>query len=256
MLSNYTPKSDLLNGRVILVTGASQGIGAAVAETYAAYGATVILLARTVKKLEALYDKIEQAGYPKPAIYPMNLANATPRDFEELAQNINQHFGRLDGLLHNAAMLGGLTPIEHYDIEQWYHIMQVNLHSAFLLTQFTLPLLKRAQSASVIFTTAPTGLNGKAYWGAYGVSKFALQGLMQTLADELEVNTAVRVNSINPVQARTQLRRNIYPAENPNLSPAPEEILSPYLYLMGTDSLGVTGKTIEAFPQKAPLAFA
>jgi len=247
MENHYKPKLDLLSGRVVLVTGASRGIGAAAAKKYAAHGATVILLARTVKNLETLYDEIEQAGYPKPAIYPMNLANATPKDYEELMQNIDKHFGRLDGLLHNAALLGSLTPLEHYPIEQWYQVLQVNLHSAFLLTQFTLPLLKRAQNASIVFTSAPVGQQGKAYWGAYGVSKFGIQGFMQTLADELETNTTIRVNAINPGRVRTNLRSSAYPAEDPTLSPAPDAILSRYLYLMGADSIGVNGKTFDLF---------
>lgn len=247
-ISQYAPKANYLNGRVVLVTGASRGMGYTAAKAYAAHGATVILLARHIKQLESLYDEIELSGAPKPAIYPVNLANATPRDYEELMRNIEQHFGRLDGLLLNAAMVGSLTPIEHYDIEQWYQVLQVNLHSNFLLTQAALPLLKRAKDASILFTTAPVGLQGKAYWGAYSVSKFGIQGLMQTLADELEINTSIRVNSINPIQIRTHLRNNLYPGENPNHSPEPEELLPMYLYLMGSDSRGITGQTFTVQP--------
>jgi NAD(P)-dependent dehydrogenase (short-subunit alcohol dehydrogenase family) len=238
--------SDLLSDRVILVTGASSGIGRAVAKTYAVHGARVILLARTVRKLEFLYDEIINAGCPTPAIYPFNLANATPKDYQDLAYNIDTHFGRLDGLLHNAALLGSLTPIEHYPIEQWYQVLQVNLNSAFLLTHATLPLLKRSVDASVLFTVANEGFQGKAYWGAYGISKFALQGFMQILADELEINTSIRVNSINPIRARTVLRANAYPGENVTDLPWPQDILSQYLYLMGPESSHITGKAINA----------
>lgn len=245
-IETYTPSTDLLKNRVILVTGASQGIGRAVAKTFAAHGATVILLARTVKKLETLYDEIVEAGHPTPAIYPFNLANATPKDYEDLRHNLETHFGKLDGLLHNAAELGTLTPLEHYPIEQWYQVLQVNLNSAFLLTQATLPLLKRSLDASIVFTIANEGLQGKAYWGAYGVSKFALNGLMQTLALELETNTSVRVNSINPVQVRTKLRAGAYPAENTKDLPSPDTILPLYLYLMGPDSQGIRGKNFDA----------
>ncbi len=232
----------MLKNRVILVTGASRGIGRSAAKTFATYGATVILLARTVKKLETLYDEIVEAGHPLPAIYPFNLANATPKDYEDLRQNIESHFGKLDGLLHNAAELGTLTPIEHYPIEQWAHVLQVNLNSAFLLTQATLPLLKRSENASIVFTTADEGLKGKAYWGAYGVSKFALNGLMQTLAQELETNTNIRVNSINPNKVRTTLRASVYPAENIKDLPLPEAIMTHYLYLMGPDSGDIRGQ--------------
>lgn len=241
-IKTYTPSTDLLKDRVILVTGASQGIGRSAAKTFAAYGATVILLARTVKKLETLYDEIVEAGYPTPAIYPFNLANATLKDYEDLKQNIELHCGKLDGLLHNAAELGTLTPIEHYPFEQWIQVLQVNLNSAFLLTQATLPLLKRSEDASIVFTTANEGLEGKAYWGAYGVSKFALNGLMQTLAQELETNTNIRVNSINPNQVRTALRANAYPAENTKDLPLPEALMPQYLYLIGPDSCKIQGQ--------------
>jgi len=248
-LETYSPSSELLKNRIILVTGASRGIGRAAAKTFATYGATVILLARTVKKLEALYDEIVTAGHPTPAIYPFNLANATPKDYEDLQQSIAHHFGRLDGLLHNAAELGTLTPLEHYPIEQWYRVLQVNLNSAFLLTQATLPLLKHSLDASIVFTAANEGTTGKAYWGAYGVSKFALNGLMQILANELETNTSIRVNSVNPSRVRTQLRTSAYPAENTKDLPLPEAILTQYLYLMGPDSRAIRGRNFEAKSQ-------
>jgi NAD(P)-dependent dehydrogenase (short-subunit alcohol dehydrogenase family) len=249
LLENYSPSPEMLKNRVILVTGASSGIGWAAAKIFAAQGATVILLARTVKKLEALYDEIVAAGHPAPAIYPFNLANAVPNDYEDLSQNIENHFGRLDGLLHNAAALGTLTPLEHYPIEQWYQVLQVNLNSAFLLTQATLPLLKRSLGASLVFTTANEGTRGKAYWGAYGVSKFALNGLMQILADELETNTNIRVNSVNPVRVRTPLRASAYPAENTKDLPLPETILPLYLYLMDPNNREIRGRNFEVKTQ-------
>ncbi len=246
LLKNYRPSAKLLKDRVILVTGASSGIGRAVTKTFAAHGATVILLARTIKKLEALYDEIVAAGHPTPAIYPFNLSNAAPKDYEDLRHSIEHHFGQLDGLLHNAAELGTLTPLEHYPIQQWYQVLQVNLNSAFLLTQATLPLLKRALDASILFTTANEGTTGKAYWGAYSVSKFGLNGLMQILAHELETNTRIRVNSINPKQVRTPLRLSAYPGETAKDLALPETILPLYLYLMGSDSKGIRGHIFDA----------
>lgn len=242
--ASYKPTENLLTDKIILVTGASRGIGRAIAKTYARYGATVILLARSVKLLSSLYDEIESLGGPTPAIYPFNLTNATPQDYEDLKDNIQNHFGRLDGLVHNAALLGTLTPIEHYPIEQWYQVLQTNLHSPFLLTRAVISLLKMASNASIIFTGANEGLKGKAYWGAYGVSKFGLMGLAQTLAEELESNTTIRVNCINPVRSRTQLRASAYPGENSKKNTMPENMIDYYLYLMGDDSLGVTGETV------------
>jgi NAD(P)-dependent dehydrogenase (short-subunit alcohol dehydrogenase family) len=243
---NYTPKNDLLNKRVILVTGAGDGIGRQAALSYAAHGATVILLGRTIRKLEAVYDAIEASGGPKPAIYPMNLEGATEAEIQSLAETIENEFSRLDGLLHNAALFHGLTPIQHHTYEKWVGIIQANLNAPFLLSRSLIPLLARADDASMIFTSADVGIEGKAYWGAYGVSKFAINGLMQILADELEENTSIRVNSINPGTVATRIRALAYPGESPKDHPSPASIMQTYLYLMGADSKNVNGQTLLA----------
>lgn len=243
---NYTPSPDLLANRVILVTGAGDGIGRTAASTFAKYGATVILLGRTTRKLEAVYDTIEKAGYPQAAIYPMNLEGASPKDYEALTLTLDKEFGRLDGLLHNAALLGTLTPIEHYNISLWYTLIQVNLNAPYLLTRACLNLLRRSSDASIVFTSAEVGRKGKAYWGAYAVSKFAIEGMMQVLADELETNTRIRVNSLDPGAVRTALRANAFPGENPDDVPLPETVMPLYLYLMGPDSRAVTGQALRA----------
>jgi NAD(P)-dependent dehydrogenase (short-subunit alcohol dehydrogenase family) len=244
-MTNYTPSATLLNNRIILVTGAGDGIGRAAAKSFAAHGATVILLGRTVRKLETLYDEIEKNGGPKPAICPMNLETATPKDYETLVNMLEKEFGRLDGLLHNAAVLGTLTPIEHYNVNTWYQVMQVNLHASFLLTQACLKLLKKSDDASILFTSSDVGRQGRAYWGAYAVSNFAVEGLMQVLAAELDTNTSIRVNSIDPGPTRTAMRATAYPGEDPSTLPPPEDILSAYLYLMGPDSKGVNGQAMN-----------
>jgi len=244
--NSYVARSDLLAERVILVTGAGDGIGRAVSLACAAHGATVILLGRTVHKLESVYDDIVTAGGPKPAIYPMDLEGAVPEDHRQLAQRVNAELGRLDGLLHNAGLLGTLTPLEHYDTLEWLRVMQVNVNAPFLLSQACLPLLKCAPDASLLFTSSGVGRRGRAYWGAYSVSKFAVEGMMQVLADELDENARVRVNSINPGQVRTRMRAAAYPAENPDDLPTPQDIVHAYLYLLGPDSHGVHGKTLDA----------
>jgi NAD(P)-dependent dehydrogenase (short-subunit alcohol dehydrogenase family) len=243
---DYAPRADLLAGRTILVTGAGDGIGKAVSSACAAHGATVILLGRTVAKLETVYDDIVAAGGPQPAIYPMDLEGATPDDHRQLAENVASQLGRLDGLLHNAGSLGSLTPIAHYDPVEWLRVIHVNLNAPFLLTQSCLPLLERASDASVVFTSSGVGRRGRAYWGAYGASKFGVEGLMQILADELEENSTVRVNSLNPGRVRTAMRAAAYPAENPAELLTPAEIVAPYLYLMGPDSAGVHGQALDA----------
>ncbi len=244
-MQEYHPPKGLLNDKVILVTGAGDGIGAAVAQDLAKYGATVILLGRTQKKLEAVYDLIENAGYPQPAIYPLELQLATPKDYKILAATIHKEFGRLDGLLHNAAVLGTLTPIEHYDNRLWAHVLHVNLNAPFMMTKACLPLLKKARDASIIFTSANVGYKGQAYWGAYAVSKAATENLMEILSEELEVNTNIRVNSVDPGRVRTRMNALAYPGDDPANVPLPKDITAVYLYLLGPDSEGVTGERFD-----------
>ena len=245
-IHDYQPAQDLLKGRVILITGAGDGIGAAVAKDCAKHGATIILLGRTTRKLENVYDAIEEAGGPTPGIVPLNLEGASPKEYQELAHTIDKEFGRLDGLLHNASLLGTLTPLGQYDIEQWYKLMQVNLNAPFLLTQALLPQLKESDDASVIFTSSSVGRQGRAYWGGYAVSKAGNESMMQIWADELETNTNVRVNSINPGATRTAMRAKAYPGEKPNSVAKPADITSAYLYLLGPDSKEITGKQFNA----------
>lgn len=245
-MSSYSPPANLLAGRVILITGAGAGIGRAVAMGCAEHGATVVLLGRTLAKLEQVYDEIETAGHPQPAIYPMNLEGATPKDYVDLATTLEREFGRLDGLLHNAAVLGSLSPLAHQDIDLWFKVMQVNLNAPFLLTRACLGLLMQAPDASVLFSADQVGRKGRAYWGAYGVSKFGIEGMSQILAQELESNTQVRVNTIDPGAVRTRMRTLAYPGENAAANPPPETVVPAYLYLLGPDSRGISGRQFEA----------
>jgi len=246
-MKNYTPAKDLLKERVILVTGAGNGIGRAAARAYAAHGATVVLLGRTQRCLDETYDLIEEAGGPQPALIPLNLERATEDELLAVATMIGQTFGRLDGVLHNAARLALMSRIDDYDYPTWNRVLQVNLTAPFLLTQACLPLLRQADEASLIFTSDRVGRKAKAYWGAYGVSKFAIEGLMQTLAEELE-NSNIRVNSIAPCPTRTALRADAFPGEDPNSLPRPEALMNSYLYLMGSDSRELNGQALDALP--------
>ena len=246
--AGYQPHEKLLQGRVILVTGAGDGIGRAAARSFAAHGATVILLGKTQSKLEQVYDEIVAAGHPEPLILALDLQYLTPDSAKALADTVEQELGQLDGLLHNAALLGSVTPVADYSPERWQQVMQVNVHAAFLLTQTLLPLLTQTANASVIFTTSSVGRQGRAFWGAYAVSKFAVEGLMETLADELDEVTTVRVNAINPGATRTRMRAAAYPGENPATRPAADSLMPLYLYLMGPDSIGVSGNSFDAQP--------
>jgi len=242
----YSARPDLLAGRTILVTGAGRGIGEAAAKAYAAHGATVLLLGKNEDNLNRVYDDIEAAGHPRPAVIPFNLETALPHQYDELAAMIEREFGHLDGLLHNAAIVGPRTPLEQLSGDNFMRVMQVNVNAMFMLTSTLLPLLKLAKDASVIFTSSSVGRKGRAYWGAYAVSKFATEGLMQVLADELDDTAAVRANSVNPGATRTDMRTKAYPGENPLVNPLPEEIMPVYLYLMGPDSIGVNGQALDA----------
>ena len=181
---NYQPPAGMLQNRIIVVTGAGDGIGKVAAQTFARFGATVVLLGRTLGKLESVYDSIEAAGGPKPAIFPINLEGAAPQDYEQLKIALDNEFGRVDGLLHNASELGARTPLGQYPVSDWQKVLQVNVTAPFLLTRALLPLLQKSADARVVFTGSSVGVKGRAYWGAYAVSKGATETLMQVLADD------------------------------------------------------------------------
>ena len=242
---DYMAPADLLKNRIILVSGAGRGIGAQAARTYAAHGATVLLLGKTEKHLNAVYDEIVAAGHLEPVVIPLDLEKASAEAYQELAAMIESEFGRLDGLLHNASILGPRTPLEQFKAESFAKVMQINVNAMFMLNSAMIPLLRLSSDASVIFTSSSVGRKGRAYWGAYAVSKFATEGLMQVMADELD-DTTIRANSVNPGATRTDMRAHAYPGENPENNPTPAEIMPVYLYLMVSDSQKVTGQALDA----------
>lgn len=243
---NYAYPADLLRERIILITGASDGIGRALAVHAAGHGAQVILHGRNADKLERVYDEIEAIDdAPRPSIAVMDLAAADSNAYLTLADSLKAEFGRLDGLVHNASILGELYTIEQYDIELWQKVMHVNLTSAFALTQVCLPLLKESPDASVIFTSSGVGRTGRAFWGAYSVSKFATEGLSQTLADEHRQGN-IRSNCINPGGTRTKMRLAAFPGEDRDKLKRPDDLMPTYMYLLGPDSAAVTGQSLDA----------
>ena len=242
----YEYAQDILRDRIILITGASDGIGKALALHSARLGAQVILHGRNTAKLEKVYDEIEGIdGAPRPSIAVLDLVSANAEGFTTLATSLQDEFGRLDGLVLNAGILGERYSIEQYDAVLWQQVMHVNVTSAFALTQVLLPLLQKSEDPSVIFTSSGVGRTGKAFWGAYSVSKFATEGLSQVLADEHR-HTNLRANCVNPGATRTGMRLAAYPAEDRDKLKRPEDILAAYVYLLGPDSRGVTGESIDA----------
>ena len=242
----YQPEPGCLAGKVILVTGAGDGIGRTAAMTYASYGASVVLLGRTRSKLENVFDWIAEHTDTEAVIVPCDLNAFGDENAAALSNAIGESFGRLDGLLHNASLLGPKVNIAHYPTDEWQRVFQVNVHATFLLTKSMLPLLEQPESASVVLTSSSVGRQGRAYWGAYSASKFAVEGLMQILADEYAHTGRIRFNSLNPGGTRTAMRRAAYPAENPKDVPAPEAHMDLYVYLMSEASRAVNGQALDA----------
>jgi NAD(P)-dependent dehydrogenase (short-subunit alcohol dehydrogenase family) len=245
-LTDTANAATLLTDRAVLVTGAGDGIGRAVAMAAAAGGARVALLGRTLAKLEATYDAIVAAGSPQPSMCQFELKSTAWGDYEALVSAVDAAYGCLDGLVHCAGMLGRLSPVDHYDAQTWMDVVQVNLNAPFLLTKACLPLLRRSQQATIVFTSSTVGRRGRAFWGAYAASKFGVEGLMQVLADELEANGRIRVCSINPGATRTAMRRQAYPHENPDSLPTPEQVAPAYLRLFGASAETINGRAVDA----------
>ncbi len=242
----FTPDAGLLAGRVILITGASSGLGKALALEGARAGATVILSGRNGAKLERVYDEIESMGAPQPAIAMLDLAAATAVDYDNLAKTIDAEFGKLDGVVHAAGLLGDRTPLEHYDVPTWCRVLHVNLTAPFILTQVLLPNLRRSADASVIFVSSGVVKNQRPFWGAYAVAKSGLESVRSMWSQELDGEPNIRVNSVNPGRMRTAMRAAAYPAEDPNTVPTPTSVSGTFLYLLSARSRGIDGQYIEA----------
>jgi len=235
-----------LQDRVIMITGATDGIGRALAIRAAELGGRIILHGRSVKRLEDVYDEIEAIdGAQRPSIAELDLATADGEAYSSLATSIEEEFGRLDGLVHNAGILGNRHSIEQYDPAEWQQVMHVNLTAPFVLTQVLMPALKQSEHPSIIFTSSGVGRVGKAFWGAYAVSKFGTEGLAQILSNE-NLHSGMRVNCVNPGAVRTKMRLAAYPAEDRDALKRPQDVLATYLYLLGPDSEDVTGKSLDA----------
>ena len=244
-LRNYQPRPDLLKGRVILVTGASRGIGRVAALTFAAHGATVVVHGRDVAALENVYDEIESNGYPRPAAIPLDLDKATTRDYDTLAYAIESQLGRLDGILHNASHVEKLSSLEEQSAEEWNRMLRINLVAPFALTQACVRLLKPSADASVIFTLESHGHAPAAFWGGYAVSKAGVEALMKIQAAEWQASPNLRANAVVPGPVASPSRAKTHPGEVAASQRQPEELMQTYLYLMGPDSREVSGTVVS-----------
>jgi NAD(P)-dependent dehydrogenase (short-subunit alcohol dehydrogenase family) len=243
---NFQASAALLEGRVILITGASGGFGRALALECARAGAAVILSGRNGAKLERVYDEIERLGAPQPAIAVLDLASAQAGDYDRLAESVESEFGRLDGVVHAAALLGDRTPLEQYHVPTWCRVLHVNLTAPFILTQVLLPALRKSQDASIVLVTSGVVKSARPFWGAYAVSKCGLEAVRGLLAQELEREPGIRVNSVNPGPMRTAMRAAAYPAEDPATLPEPAAVAGPFLYLLSAAGRGISGQYFDA----------
>jgi NAD(P)-dependent dehydrogenase (short-subunit alcohol dehydrogenase family) len=244
--TTVTPRPELLAGRTIFVTGATSGLGRALALDCARSGATVILAGRNATKLERVYDEIESLGAPQPAIAVLDLVTATAPEYDGLAELVRNEFGHLDGLVHAAGLLGDRSPIGQYDVPTWCKTLHVNLTAPFILTQVLLPALRASADASVIFVSSGVARTPKPFWGAYAVAKAGLESMRSMLSQELDNVPSIRVNSVNPGRMRTPMRAAAYPGEDPRTVPPPDTVTGTFLYLLSAASRTVRDRYFEA----------
>lgn len=234
-----------LSKRVILITGATGHIGRPLALEAAKRGASLILVAQNTRRLEALYDEIMHAKGPEPALHPIDLFRCSPKEAQELAKGISDLFGHLDGLVHLAGVMEGLTPVEHYAPQLWQKMLHIHLTVPFLITQSLIPLMDNRPDPSIIFTTGDQSTQGEAYWSAFSAAKCGLRGFAQSLQEELSTNTPIRVNCINPLKIKGPFRSRLFPGENPDILPAISDLIPYYVYLLSGLSRDLSGQHIH-----------
>src|SRR5438045_7140936 len=235
-----------LRDRVILITGATGGLGKPLSLACAAAGATVVLHGRVVRKLEALYDEIKARDFPEAIILPLDLAKAGADDFANVTSALEAQLGRLDAIVHTAAMLGSLGPIEHQSFDSWLALLRVNLAAPMGITRATMRLLDASDDAAVVFTLDSRGQDPRAYWGGYAVTKAGVAALARELADEWEHRTRLRVNAVVPGPMRSPLRGQTHPAEDASTLPLPDALVPLYLHLIAGQPKADSGMLIDA----------
>ena len=242
-LSNY--KKDFLKDKNILVTGASRGIGRAIAIGLSEYGANIIMLAKNENRLDQIYDEIKTNGETNPLIIKCDLNTLDENKAQEIANVISRDYGHLDALINNAAILEKMSLIEDYDLQSWEKVLKTNLTSGFLLSKYTIPLMQLSSTPRIIFTSSSVAKKGKAYWGAYSVSKAGIKVLAEILNDELESISNFKIFNFNPKATHTDMRSIAYPAEDPASIKKPNELIKYYLWMLSQESSSFKNSYIE-----------
>jgi NAD(P)-dependent dehydrogenase (short-subunit alcohol dehydrogenase family) len=240
----WEASSHTLEGRVILITGAYGGLGSAVARAATRAGATVVLTGKRKRQLEQLYDAMASEGLSEPVLHPLDMESATPRDYESLAEGLQRDFGRLDGVVHAATSFAGLTPIAMHKPDAWLRALHVNVSAPFALTQACLPLLTQSPDSAAVFVLDNPELVQRAHWGAYGVSKAALERFVSILHEEHDTD-AFRVHALLPAPMRTTLRRMAYFGENTMQQPLPDATADAAVYLLSNEAAAARGTVLD-----------
>lgn len=244
-INTYVPEKTYLSNKLITITGATDGIGKALAVSCAQYGAELLLIAKNEKKLDSFTEELSKSSNTQHQAYVMDFSMAGEADYIKFADFIAEQNKAMDALVLNAGYVEALQGIRNYPLETWLRTITVNQHSPFMLVKCCIPLLEKSTDPSIVFSTHECN---KAYWGAYGTAKSAQRSMMEILANELDGDKPIRVNGVDPSPVRTKLRLNNYPGINPDDFAAPEDVLSPYLYFIGADSKGVTGTNYKLNP--------
>ena len=229
-------KLDHLKDKNILITGASKGIGRSLAINLSKHKANVILLARNEDLLDSLYDEIKEKYNTNPMIIGCDLSQFEEDKAQEIANVVSKNYKCLDALINNASILKKMSSINDYDLRSWKKVLNVNLTSAFLLSKYLMPLMMDSKLPRIIFTSSGVANKGKAYWGAYSVTKAGIKNLSEILNDELNSLTNFKVFNFNPKETRTEMRALAYPAENPSSVKAPDELINYYLWMLSERS--------------------
>ncbi len=244
-VGQYLPEQNSFSQKHIVITGATDGIGKALAIACAKNGAQLLLIAKDEHKLSALINELKQISGAKHQHYLIDFSLAGETDYIKFAEHLSEQNKAIDSLILNAGYMEALQGIRNFPLEIWLRTITVNQHSPFMLAKCCIPFLEKSSDPSIIFSTHACN---KAYWGAYGVAKTAQIGMMEILANELDGDKPIRVNGVDPSPVRTKLRLTNFPGINPDKFAAPEEVISPYLFFISPDSKGITGKNYKRNP--------